>query len=132
LARLTVKGLPMLSSLVVFAQDKGPAGGGFDANYFPLLMLGLMALFFFLVIIPGQRRKQREQQEMGTKAEKGDKVLTIAGIYGTIVSISDKEDEIVVQVADNTRMKMTKTSIHVNYSLAERRKGEADKAKQGK
>jgi preprotein translocase subunit YajC len=124
----------MLSSLLVFAQEKtAPQGGGFDANYFPLLMLGLMALFFFLVIIPGQRRKQREQQEMGTKAEKGDKVLTIAGIYGTIVSISDKEDEIVVQVADNTRMKMTKTSVHINYTLAERKKAEGDKkSQQGK
>jgi preprotein translocase subunit YajC len=123
----------MLSSLVVFAQEKAPGGGGgFDANYFPLLMLGLMALFFFLVIIPGQRRKQREQQEMGTKAEKGDKVLTIAGIYGTIVSISDKEDEILVEVAPNTRLKMTKSSIHLNSTLAERKKAEADKAKQGK
>jgi preprotein translocase subunit YajC len=122
----------MLSALIVFATPKPPPGGGFDANYFPLLMLGLMALFFFLVIIPGQRRKQREQQEMGTKAEKGDKVLTIAGIYGTIASVSDKEDEIVVQVDDKTRLRMTKTSIHVNYTLAERRKAEADKAKQAK
>ena len=119
----------MLSSLLVFATTKPAPSGGFDQSYFPLLMLGLMALFFFLVIIPGQRRKQREQQEMGTKAEKGDKVLTIAGIYGTIVSISDKEDEIVVQVADNTRMKMTKTSIHVNYTLAERKKAAGEKGK---
>lgn len=125
----------MFASLLVLAQEKGasPAGGGgFDASYFPLLMLGLMALFFFLVIIPGQRRKQREQQEMATKAEKGDRVLTIAGIYGTLESISDKEDEIVVKVADNTRMKMTKSAIHQNFTLAERRKAGADKDKQGK
>lgn len=120
----------MFDSLLLFAAPKGaPPGGGFDQQYFMFLILGLFGLFFFLVILPGQRKRAREQQEMGSKAEKGDKVVTIGGIYGTVVSVNEKEDEVVVQVADNTRLKFRISAIHQNATLAERRKAEADKAK---
>ena len=51
--------------------------------------------------------------------EKNDKVLTAAGIYGTVLSVSDKEDEVVVKVDDNTRLRMIKSGITRNLTKEE-------------
>jgi preprotein translocase subunit YajC len=51
--------------------------------------------------------------------KKNDKVLTTSGIYGTLVDISEKEDEVTVKIADNVRIKMVKSSIARNLSNEE-------------
>jgi preprotein translocase subunit YajC len=63
--------------------------------------------------------------------KKNDRVLTTAGIYGTIVAISEKEDELTVRVDDNVRIKMVKASIARNLSHEEAVKAEKA-AKDGK
>ncbi len=58
--------------------------------------------------------------------KKNDKVLTTSGIYGTVISVAEKEDEVVVKVDDNTRLKMVKAAILRNITNEE----DAVKAKQ--
>ena len=94
--------------------------------------LPVVALFFLLVLRPGQKRQERERQQLLNSLKKNDKVITTAGIYGTVVSVSDKEDEVIVKVDDNTRLKMLKSSIHRNITAEETAKAEADKAKEAK
>ncbi len=79
----------------------------------------LVVLFYFVVLRPGQRRQQQERDQLVTGLKKNDKVLTSAGIYGTVVTVSEKEDEVVVKVDDNTRLKMLKSSIIRNLSNEE-------------
>jgi len=109
----------------LFADDPAPKPGAapdlFASPLFLLLML--VALFFFMFIRP-MRRQEKERQTLLSSTEKNDRVLTNAGIYGTVVSISEKEDEVVVKVDDNTRLKMLKSSIARNLT-----KEEAAKAK---
>ena len=124
---------------VVFAQDKdakpapnaevsaqtteetptkeGATGRGFPEM--PFILGGIFFLFYFVVLRPQKRRAERERQEQLTLLNKNDKVLTIGGIYGSIISVSDKEDEVVVKVDDNTRLKMTKASIGRNITREE-------------
>lgn len=45
--------------------------------------------------------------------------MTSAGIYGTVVAVSDTEDELTLKVDDNTRIRMTKGSISRNFSNEE-------------
>ena len=92
----------------------------------PLLLGGIFFLFYFIVLRPQKRRQERDRQEQLNTLNKNDKVLTTAGIYGTIVSVSDKEDEVTVKVDDNTRLKMLKASIMRNLTREEAAKAEKE------
>jgi preprotein translocase subunit YajC len=123
----------MLESLLVWAGEEGakqtpqPGFGGLEM---PLILGVIFILFFLVVLRPAQRRQERERQSLLNSMKKNDRVITTAGIYGTIVSVSDKEDEVIVKVDDNTRLKMLKSSIHRNLTAEENLKAaDADKAK---
>ena len=85
----------------LLAQTKDPVGGGFG------MMIGLMIAMgvFFFVTTRGQRREKKRRQEMLDGMAKNDRVMTIGGIVGTIVSV--KEKEVVVKVDESTNTKMT-------------------------
>ena len=120
----------MVQLLVTFAQGDAPARTGLPLEL--MLLPVLFLLFYFVVIRPAQKRREQEEAEKLNSLLKDDEVLTIGGIYGTIVSVSaDKDkDEIVVKISDNTRVKMTRAAIHRNMSQEERLKAKAtDKSK---
>ena len=106
--------------LLAEAEQQAPANPQ-SPGFQPWLLLPLviLALYFFIVVIPGRRRAERERQETINKMEKGTEVLTIAGIYGTVISVHPEKDEIVVKVDDGTRLRMTKASIHRNLTAEE-------------
>ncbi|MBO4319395.1 MAG: preprotein translocase subunit YajC, partial [Treponema sp.] len=56
-----------------------------------------------------QNKKQKETQKMIEALKKGDKVITIGGIHGTVAST--KENTIIVKVDDNTRIEFNRTAI---------------------
>src|SRR5215218_10090660 len=119
----------MLPLFVLFAQDAPKPGPmGMELLLIPVLLL----LFYFVVIRPAQKKQEQEAADKLNSLQKDDEVLTIGGIYGTVVSVSaDKDkDEIVVKISDNTRVKMTRAAIHRNMTHEERLKAKAtDKSK---
>jgi preprotein translocase subunit YajC len=121
----------MFNTLLILAQEgkqpQGPLGG----MEFPLLMVAIFFLFWMFVLRPMGRRQQQERDAMISNLTKNDKVLTNSGIYGTVISVSDKEDEIVVKVDDNTRLKMIKGSIARNLTKEEAARAAKDKPKEG-
>jgi preprotein translocase subunit YajC len=119
--------LAMFSALLVLAEETTQKPPG--ATWEPLLLMGAVMLALYLIVLrPGQRMRERERQQLLTGLKKNDKVLTTAGIYGTVVSVSDKEDEVVVKVDDNTRLRMLKASIMRNLSNEEAQKAEKEQA----
>lgn len=115
--------------LVILAQaDAAPKGPGFD-----LLLLApvLLLLFYFVVIRPAQRKQEQEAADKLNGLQKDDEVLTIGGIYGTVISVSQEKekDEIVVKIADHTRVRMTRAAIHRNLTHEERLKAKATEKK---
>jgi len=91
-------------------------------------LMGIFALFYFLILRP-KRREEQERQSLLSSIKKNDKVITHAGIYGTVVSVSEKEDEIVVKVDDNVRLKMLKASIMRNLTNEEAAREAKNKGK---
>lgn len=95
---------------VAYAQPQGqPAGGGavaFISSLVPFILVIL--IFYFLVIMP-QHRKQKKHRQMLDVLKKGDKVVTSAGIFGTVMNITDRR--VTLQIADNVRIKILKDSI---------------------
>lgn len=99
----------------VFAQgaQAAPAGDPLSQLLPTLLpMIAIFGVFYFLMIRPQQKR-QREHVEMLKKIKKGDKVVTSAGIHGTVSDVSDDEPTVSIKVADNTTIRFDKNVITV-------------------
>ena len=83
-------------------KPDGPPWGTF-------LMFGaIIAIFYFLIIRP-QNKKQKETQKMLAALKKGDKVVTIGGIHGTIQLV--KEQTIIVKVDEDTKLEFSRSAI---------------------
>jgi preprotein translocase subunit YajC len=105
---------------------QSPAGGLFDNPMMFLLICALPLIYIFF--LRPMRKQEQDRQALLNAIKKDDKVITHAGIYGTVISVAEKEDEIVVKVADNVRLKMVKNSIMRNLTNEEAAK-EAEAAK---
>jgi len=81
-------------------------GGGFLALLPPMIMM--FAIFYFILIRP-QQKKQAEAKKMLDSLKEGDNVVTLSGIHGTIKKI--KDDIVMLQIAENVRIKINRTSI---------------------
>jgi len=87
--------------------EGAPAGGGNPIMTF-LPFIAIIAIFYFLIIRP-QNKKQKETQKMLSALKKGDKIVTIGGIHGTIQSV--KEQSVIVKVDDNTKIEFSRSAI---------------------
>jgi preprotein translocase subunit YajC len=95
--------LPELA-LQILAADEGGLGG----MLVPLLLVGL--IFYFIVIRPGSRdRKQREAQIKSIK--KHDKVVTNAGIHGTVVALDEDTVTLRVDEKNNVRVRFSRSAM---------------------
>ena len=72
----------------------------------PLILI--MVIFYFLMILPAQRR-QKKVTEMLSALKNGDKVITNGGIYGTIVGLED--DAVQLRIAEQVKMKVARSAI---------------------
>ena len=89
------------------APAEAPEGEG---SIWPLIIF-MMLIFgvFYFFRIRGQRQKMKEHQEMEHELKRGDKIVTIGGIYGQIESIS--EDSAVLKIESGTTIRVAKGSI---------------------
>ena len=102
-------------ALAAFAQDPGtnpgttstPSAGDSMMQFF-LMMGSIFAIFYFLMIRPQQKQRQRHEEQINA-LKKGDRVVGAGGIYGTIVGV--KDDKAVIKIAENVKIEITKASI---------------------
>ena len=69
-------------------------------------------LFYFMILLP-ERRKQKSHRMQLEGLKKNDRVVTIGGIYGTVMNVQRDTDEVTIKVdeASNTKLRMTLSSI---------------------
>ena len=91
-----------------YAQG-GPLGGGGDLFGTLLFILPMLAIFYFLLIRPQQQR-QKKHQEMVNNIRRGDTVVTAGGIVGKVTRVKD-DGEIEVEIAENTRVRVIKSTV---------------------
>ena len=97
----------------------------------PMIMMVLMiAIFYFMLIRPENKRK-KEAEQMRSAVKTGDKITTIGGIIGTVVSVKD-EKFVMETGADQVRIEFAKWAISSNETAAEAAKAEAKKAQEAK
>ena len=80
---------PLLFATAAHAQTAAaPAGGaGFLMQFMPFILI--FVIIYFLIMRP-QQKKQKQLQEMLRNLQKGDKVVTQAGIHGMIADLDEK------------------------------------------
>jgi preprotein translocase subunit YajC len=72
------------------------------------MMVVMFAIIYFLMIRPEQK-KQKSRQQMINNVKKGDKIVTIGGIYGTVGNV--KDGVIMIKIAENTVVELRKGAI---------------------
>jgi len=73
-----------------------------------LLMLGLMVLVFYFFMIRPQMRKQKELKKFREALSTGDKIVSIGGIHGKILEVTDTT--VLVQ-SENTKIRLEKSAV---------------------
>ena len=94
-----------------------------------IIMLALMiGVFYFMLIRPENKRK-KEAEQMRTNVKVGDRITTIGGIVGTVVSV--KDDKFVIETgADQVRIEFLKWALSANDSANEAAQEAAKKAQE--
>ena len=85
-----------------------PAGGGGQLTT-TIITFGLVILIFYFLIIRPQSKKQKETKRMLAEIKKGDKIVTVGGIRGTVQKVA--EETVVVKVHDKTTLEFSKSAI---------------------
>lgn len=78
-----------------------------------LLIIGIFIIMYFFMIRP-QTKKANEQKNFIGELKQGDKVVTIGGVHGKIVKVN--EDSFLIEVAQNTRLKIEKSVISLDFT----------------
>jgi preprotein translocase subunit YajC len=95
---------------IAFAMAPPPEGADGGGSLLSLLppMIMMFAIFYFILIRP-QQKKQKQTRQMLDGLKEGDTVVTLSGIHGTVKKI--KDEIVMLQIADNVRIKINRTSI---------------------
>ena len=96
--------------MFTFLQAAAPQGGGWTT----WVMIALIfAVMWFFMIRP-QRKQQKELQNFRDSLKKGDKVVTIGGIYGTVCEI--KEGSVLIEVDNNVKIRVSKQALVKDFT----------------
>ena len=85
-------------------------GGGLSMWIMLILIFGVMWLF----MIRPQRKQQKELQAFRDGLKKGDKVVTVGGIYGTVAEV--KEGTVLIEVDNNVKIRVSKQALVKDYT----------------
>ena len=97
-------------SFIPFLQVGGAGSASTSGSLIgSLLPFLLIIVIFYLFLIRPQNKKQKETQKMLDALKKGDKVITIGGIHGTVSSV--KENTVIVKVDDDCKLEFNRTAI---------------------
>ena len=109
--------------LLMAAPPQGGEAGGPGAFMTFLPFIAIIAIFYFLIIRP-QSKKQKETQKMLSALKKGDKIVTVGGIHGTIQTVD--EHSIILKVDDNTKIKFSRSAVSSIVSPGKEKEDKSD------
>ena len=97
--------------ITILQAAAGQQGGGWQM----WIMLALIFVVMWFFMIRPQRKQQKELQNFRDSLKKGDKVVTIGGIYGTVCEV--KEDSVLIEVDNNVKIRVSKQAIVKDFSV---------------
>jgi preprotein translocase subunit YajC len=112
----------IFATVADLARQAGGAQAARPSMLGALLPFVLVFVIFYLLIIMPQRKKQKKHMEMVNELKPGDRVITTAGIFGTVMGV--QKDFIELKVSSNTNVKITKSAVGVIRGATDRLEGE--------
>ena len=100
--------------MFTFLQAAAPAAGQAGGGWQMWIMLALIFVVMWFFMIRPQRKQQKELQNFRDSLKKGDKVVTIGGIFGTVCEI--KEDSVLIEVDNNVKIRVSKQALVKDFS----------------
>ena len=99
-----------MNMFAILQAAAGQQGGGWSM----WIMLALIFVVMWFFMIRPQRKQQKELQNFRDSLKKGDKVVTIGGIYGTVTEI--KEDSVLIEVDSNVKIRVSKQALVKDFT----------------
>jgi preprotein translocase subunit YajC len=96
---------------LVFVLLQAPGGGG----SMQLILLGGMILVFWLFMIRPQAKKAKLAKKFQEDMQKGDKIVTIAGIHGSVNKVND-DGTIMIETSPGSYLKIEKSAISIEWT----------------
>ena len=100
----------VLFTLLQAAPAAQAQGGGWQM----WIMLALIFVVMWFFMIRPQRKQQKELQTFRDSLKKGDKVVTVGGIYGTVCEI--KEGSVLIEVDNNVKIRVSKNALVKDFA----------------
>jgi preprotein translocase subunit YajC len=94
---------------------------------FEFIFLGLMIFVFWMFMIRPQAKKAKEQKNFISNLQKGDKIVTIAGIHGTVNKINEDGTTLQMETSPGTYLKIERSAISMEWTTAINKPAVADK-----
>lgn len=91
-----------------YAAAPAAGGGDFFLQLMPILLM--IVIFYFLLFRPQQQRI-KAHREMVANIRRGDTVVTSGGIVGKVARVRDDSNEVEVEIAENTRIRVVRGTI---------------------
>ena len=107
----------------LFSLAQQPASGAATKPNMLTALLPFVLVFviFYLLIIMPQRKKQKKHLELVENLKPGDRVITTAGIFGTVMGV--QKDRIELKIAANVKIDVTKSAVGVILGASEKPEG---------
>lgn len=96
-------------------DQKSGSGGGFGG--FQFIFLGLMILVLWMFFIRPQAKRAKNQKKFIEDLQRGDKIVTIAGIHGTINKVNE-DGTLNIEVSPGSYIKIEKSAISMDWTAA--------------
>jgi len=94
--------------MLLMGQTSEGSGGGGILGLLPFI---LIFVIFYLLLIRPQMKQQKKKQLMLKELVKGDKVVTVGGLHGTIEGIKEKEEVLILKISDNVKVNVSRSAV---------------------
>ena len=99
-------------NIMTILQAAPAAQAGSQWSMWIMLALIFVVMWFFM--IRPQRKQQKELQNFRDSLKKGDKVVTVGGIFGTVAEI--KENTVLIEVDNNVKIRVSKNALVKDFA----------------
>lgn len=98
--------------MITILQAAGAAQGTANSWTMWVMLILVFVVMWFFMIRP-QRKQQKELQQFRDGLKKGDKVVTVGGIFGTVTEV--KENSLLLEVDKDVKIRVAKSSVVKDY-----------------
>ena len=98
---------------ILLAQEQAAGGGQggilealFGGPFSMIFLFAFLGIMFLVLVVQPERKRQAEHRKMLESLKPNDRIVTVGGIYATVVQVPKDSDELVVRIDDNQNVRM--------------------------